>query len=116
MEFKECTSCSKKWQSQEDFLADPDISLLGLQVCFENLMEGLILFNHSCRTTFSVEVSKFENLYQGPVYENRATGTEECPGYCLNERELRPCPAHCSCAFVRQILDKIKKYPKRPRA
>ncbi len=112
MSFMQCTSCAKKWQNQEDFLADPEVSLLGLQVCFENLLEGLIMFNHSCKTTFSIEVSRFGNLYQGPVYETRATGTEQCPGYCLNERELKPCPTTCSCGFAREILQEIKNFPK----
>ncbi len=115
MTFKQCTSCAKQWQSQEEFLADPDISLLGLQVCFENLLEGLVMFNHSCRTTFSIEVSRFENLYHGRIYEERATGTEQCPGYCLNERELKPCPAQCSCAYVREIIQVIKEFPKQKR-
>lgn len=115
MTFKQCTSCAHQWQDQEEFLADPDVTLLGLQVCFENLMEGLILFNHSCRTTFSVEVSRFGNLYQGPIYSDRLTAAEECPGYCLNERQLKPCPAKCACAFVREILQVIKAYPKKKR-
>ncbi|MEN8256254.1 MAG: hypothetical protein ABFS09_00135 [Thermodesulfobacteriota bacterium] len=113
MPFKKCTACGEKWLSQDEFLADQNVSLLGLQVCFDDLLEGLILFNHSCKTTFSVEVSKFENLYKGPRYLEPATGTEECPGYCLNERELKPCPTKCSCSFVREILQKIKYFPKK---
>ena len=116
MSFKQCTSCATQWQDQQQFLTDPDVSLLGLQVCFDDLRQGLVLFNHSCKTTFSVEVSKFENLYQGPVYTERLTASDDCPGYCLNERELKPCPAKCSCAFVREILQVIKEFPKKPRA
>lgn len=116
MSFKQCTCCATLWQTQEEFLADPEVTLLGLQVCFENLLEGLIMFNHSCKTTFSLEVSRFENLYQGPIYQEQATGSEQCPGYCLNERELKPCPAQCACAFVREILQEIKRYPKKRRA
>ena len=113
MSFKKCTSCGEEWQSQTAFLADPNVSLLGLQVNFEDLLEGLILFNHSCKTTFSVQVSKFEDLYSGPKYIESATGTDECPGYCLNERELQPCPAKCCCTFVREILQEIKHFPKK---
>ncbi len=113
MSFKKCTSCGEEWQSQTEFLADPNVTLLGLQVNFEDLLEGLILFNHSCKTTFSVEVSRFEDLYNGPKYAERATGTDDCPGYCLNERELQPCPAKCSCSFVREILQEIKEFPKK---
>ena len=116
MSFKQCTSCAVEWRSQEEFLADPAVTLLGLQVCFNNLLEGLIMFNHTCRTTFSIEVSKFENLYEGTIYPERATGSEECPGYCLNERELKPCPAKCECAYVREILQVIKNFPKARRS
>lgn len=110
--FKQCPSCGRQWLSQEEFLADPDIVLIGLQVCFESLLKGLILFTHSCETTFPVEVGRFENLYDGPIYNERVTGSADCLGYCLNEKEFKPCTAKCDCAFVREILQVIRNFPK----
>lgn len=112
MAFKQCTLCARKWQTQEEFLSDPEVSLLGLQVSFGSLLQGLVLFNHSCKTTFAVEVSCFTNLYQGPVYTESAAGSEQCPEYCLHIRELKPCPAKCACAFAREILQVIRHFPK----
>lgn len=110
--FQACTACQTKWKSQPDFLSDPNLSIVGLQVSFEDLIEGLILFNHSCGTTFSLPVSQFQNLYDGTIFPDRATDSDECPAYCLNKEDLRPCPAQCECAFVREIVQKIKKWPK----
>ncbi len=110
--FTQCTACNRCWLNQTDFLSDPAISIVGLQVSFEDLVEGLVMFNHTCGTTFSVEVSMFKSLYDGTVFSERMTGSEECQGYCLNREELRPCPAKCECAYVREIVQKIKEWPK----
>ena len=110
--FTQCTVCNKRWLNQSDFLSDPSITIIGLHVSFEDLVEGLVMFNHTCGTTFSVEVSKFQSLYDGIVFTERATGSEECSGYCLNKEDLRPCPAKCECAYVREIIQKIKEWPK----
>ena len=90
-------------------MQDDGISILGYQVHFESLEEGLFLFNHSCKGTLSVSVAAFKDLYDGPVFEIRATGTGDCPGHCLHEDELSPCPAICECAFVREIIQLFKR-------
>jgi len=110
--FKQCNYCKKTWPNYKKLLEDPDISLLGYQVSFEELEAGLFLFNHSCNNTFAIEAGEFTHLYDGPIFKERATGTEECPGYCLNKCELQPCLAHCECAYVREVLQIIKDWPK----
>ena len=110
--FKECTCCDSKWNTRNDFLTDPGIELIGYQVSFDELLLGLLLFNHTCGTTVAIPVNKLRDLYTGPIYATRKTGTKECPGYCLREDELRPCPAQCECAWIRdliQIISKIKR-------
>ena len=102
--FKTCPKCRYVWKRRDDFLRDAGVSLGGYQVNFESLKEGFFLFNHSCKTTFSVEVAEFVDLYDGPVFSEKATGTDTCPGYCLNRSTLSPCPAVCECAFVREIM------------
>jgi hypothetical protein len=106
--FKTCTICSVFWQTRDDFLDDPEISIVGYQVHFDALMEGLFLFNHSCGGTLSIKASEFSDLYAGPMFQNRQTGSDKCPGYCLYEEELGPCPAECDCAFVREIIQIIR--------
>lgn len=107
--FKTCPLCRYAWRSREDFLQDPTIRLCGYQVDFEDLVEGIFLFNHiACGTTLSVEVKQFRNLHSGPVFRERKTGTEDCPGHCLRTDDLAPCPEHCECAWVREVIQKIR--------
>jgi hypothetical protein len=115
MGFRRCSNCGVEWLARDRFLSDPDISLVGYQVHFDRLMEGLFLFNHTCKTTLSLPAALFRNLYHGPVFSDRMTGTEACPGHCLHNDSLDPCPAQCECAFVREILQMIANWPKIPR-
>ena len=111
--FKQCSACSAGWSSRDQFLEDPDIELIGYQVNFVELLAGLFLFNHSCQTTLAISAESFEDLYDGPVFSYRATGTDECPEHCLHDHDLGPCPAQCECGFVREIMQLVKTWPKR---
>jgi hypothetical protein len=111
--FKTCPFCSQVWKSCETFLQDRDIELVGYQVDFVKLALGLFLFNHNtCRTTLAIQARQLKDLYIGPVFKERKTGREECPGYCLRRAVLEPCPAECECAWVRGLLQIIRKWPK----
>ncbi len=110
--FKKCAPCGFEWDTLDDFLGDPAIEILGYQVHFEELELGIFLFNHSCKATLALPVHEFRHLYDGPVFEERKTSGEDCPGYCLHETELRSCPAHCECAYIREIIQRIKTWVK----
>lgn len=112
--FKTC-SCSAHWETRDVFLDDPDTRLIGYQADFTELALGLLLFNHSCGTTLAVEAMAFRDLYDGPVYQKSARGSDECPGYCLHRDTLARCPAECECAFVREILQIILDWPPKRR-
>jgi hypothetical protein len=112
MPFKRCPTCGFEWDFRESFLRDSNIDIIGYQAHFEELTAGLFLFNHLCRTTFSIKADDFKDLYDGPIFTERATGSEECPGYCLHQHELRRCAAQCECAYVREIIQIIKDWPK----
>ncbi|MBN2201865.1 hypothetical protein JW777_07935 [bacterium] len=115
--FKTCPVCKAAWDTRHDFISDPDIQLGGYQVNFDNFRLGFFLFNHmTCRNTLGVKAADFLDLHDGPVYEKRLVGTGDCPGYCLHQSELRPCPAKCECAFVRDVLDRLKRWPKSVRS
>ena len=111
--FKVCPSCRHEWPRREDFLADPAVTLVGYQVHWEELELGLLYFNHSCGTTMAIEVANFSDLYHGPIFRQRANGMANCPGHCLRQENLKPCPAQCECAYVRAVITQIREWPKR---
>ena len=110
--FKKCPNCGFEWSSRRDFLDDPTLEIIGYQANFEELAAGIFLFNHSCHGTLAIPSGRFEDLYQGPIFARRAEDSEECPGYCLQEEELEPCPVECECAYVREIIQTIRHWPK----
>ncbi|MBW2434146.1 MAG: hypothetical protein JRF36_11125 [Deltaproteobacteria bacterium] len=112
-EFKKCTFCGHRWQTRKDFLEDATLDLIGYQVNFDYLHLGYFLFNHlTCGTTIGLAAGLFRDLYRGPVYEYRQTGTDKCPEYCLHEKQLEPCPAECECTYVREIIQTVRQWPK----
>jgi len=113
--FETCPMCNEVWADREAFLSDPRVAVVGYQADFEALETGLFLFNHrkrKCGTTLVVETGRFMDLAAGPTYRKRLTGTKECSEYCLKQDELRPCPAHCECAYVRDLLQVVRNWKK----
>ena len=106
--------CGYQWQSRKDFLEDPTTDLIGYQVNFEQLDLGFFLFNHlECGTTLGIPADKFKDLYNGPIFSERLTGTKECQEYCLHKDQLDPCPAECECAYVREIMQEVRFWQKK---
>lgn len=111
--FKKCPNCGFEWQDRDSFLIDPDIMLKGYQTNFDSLKQGLFLFDHLiCKTTMAIKAGEYHDLYDGPVYAERKTGTEQCPGYCLRPQELSRCSNECDCAWVREIVDVVSHWEK----
>ena len=113
--FEICAMCNEVWVNREAFLSDPRVAVVGYQVDFEALETGLFLFNHrerGCGTTLAIEAGRFVDLVAGPVYRRSLDGTEECSEYCLRPDDLRPCPAHCECAYVRDVLQVVRNWKK----
>lgn len=110
--FKRCMNCLELWSSRDDFLSDPNLVLDGYKADFECLEYGLFFFTHMkpvCFSTMALEVADFMDVYQGPRHSERNTGQPGCPGYCLDKAQLQRCEARCECAFVREIIQVIKK-------
>ena len=111
--YKRCPSCGFQWLDRDDLLSDENIVLVGYQINFMRLEAGIVLFNHSCKGTLALSAVDFTDLYDGAVFERKVLGTDSCPGHCLHEEDFRPCPVECECGYVRNILHKIKNWPKR---
>jgi len=107
--FKECTCCRFTWLRREDFVADIGISLIGYEANFNTLELGIFLFNHTCGTTLAIDAGTFRDMYSGPVYKERKTGGPDCRGYCLIRTELRVCHNKCECAWVRELIQTLRR-------
>ncbi len=108
--FKACPACDTGWEDRSQFLNDPKVRLVGYQADFDELRRGLMLFNCRCGSTISLHVNAFADLYDGHVYNERQTGGDECPRYCLHEHILSMCTAKCECAWVRGLMVRLKEY------
>ncbi len=102
--FKQCKTCNHKWINRQDFIDDPDIVIIGYQVNFKRLETGHFFFNHNCNNTIVLSADIFADLHQGPIFAEPKTGSEDCPGYCLEKKELSMCQAECECAYIRNIM------------
>jgi hypothetical protein len=86
---KQCPCCGYAWRTLEALLGDPQLQIVGYQANFADLLLGLFLFNHlGCGSTIAVPAELFKDLYTGPIYSARVTGTADCPEYCLYASEL----------------------------
>jgi hypothetical protein len=111
--FKECSMCTEIWCTRDEFLSDPNLTIKGYMANFDHLELGIFLFDHKiCKTTLAIQASQFTDMYNGPIYKRRLTGIEDCPEYCLVKKELKPCPAECECAYVREVLNKVNNWEK----
>jgi hypothetical protein len=111
--FKTCSCCKTPWFSRDEFLEDSNIDLVGYQVNFGDFVLGFFLFNHlTCQSTFAVSAGLFKDLYDGPVFSERQTGSEQCPGHCLHKDSLHACQAKCEGAYVRKIMQIVRDWPK----
>ena len=106
--FKICPNCWFTWRNRDAFLDDDTLTVIGYQADFEELSTGILMFNHNCKGTLALPVSCFEDLYIGPMFKKKMTGTRSCPGYCLRKSVLNPCPNECECAFVRHLITMLQ--------
>jgi hypothetical protein len=117
--FKQCSGCGHVWASRDALLDDAEVTLVGYQVLMGHLEAGYFLFNHlrqGCGSTVSIKAGEFFDLYEGPVFDTSKSGEVECGGHCLHTQDLSPCPVECECAFVREVLQIVRKRMKQPAA
>ena len=111
--FKQCSGCGRVWAGRSEFLGGGNVQPVGYQVNFGELEMGFVLFNHlACRSTIAIHAGRFVDLYEGPTYQERKTGSDDRPAHCLHEDDLAPCPALCECSYVRSAIQIVKNWPK----
>jgi len=110
--FKKCPGCDAEWKKREDLLKDKDVRIVAYEANLDVLPLGKFFFRHACGATFAISVDGFSDLYKGPVFNERKTGTPECLGYCKLRDQLGICPTKCECAWVRQLIQVINNMKK----
>jgi len=110
--FSQCKPCGTQWPTRDHFLNDPGLEIIEYRVNFDDLTAGAFIFCHDCGSSLSLTVRHFNGLYEGPIFNVRATNSEDCPGYCLYRNNLKLCEVKCECAYVRNIIGIIEKWPK----
>lgn len=116
MIFKQCPNCHLQWPDRESFLSDPKVNLVGYQANFGDLVAGFFLFQHNiptCCTSLAVPASAFRDMHNGPIFQERKIDTIDCPGFCLHSSSIDPCQNACECAYVRDVLQRVKNWPKK---
>lgn len=108
--FKTCPGCFVAWESMEAFLSDPNLELNGYKPDFKDLEYGMFFFTHKtepCYSTMTIMVDDFKSIYSGKYYQENKALSDECPRYCIDEKQFARCDALCECAFVREIMQII---------
>lgn len=103
--------CSMEWETSSNFLDDSLLELNGYGADFEKHEWSLFYFTHrreGCWTTHAIKAEDFFSLYSGERYTQLRVGREDCPGYCLDGKQLNRCEAFCKCAFNREIMQVIR--------
>jgi len=104
--FKVCGSCSRPWYSWEDFVADPQLRLLGLQAVTRVPDANLLVFEHRCGSSVSLLTKRLQHLV--PDHPAAAwpslRGTDQCRRHCLSLADHDRCDRPCRHARDRDLL------------
>ncbi len=106
--FRVCGSCKHPWEGWREFLVDPELRLLGLQIAPELPEANLLIFEHRCGSTISVLARVLRPLLDGEERHARNFyGSEQCNRHCRTLEDLSACDNACVNARDRAMLQKI---------
>jgi hypothetical protein len=111
--FKTCPTCHRCWPTCEDFVGDPSLQVNGYMAVLGKPDEGLILLTHcatDCGTTVAVRAGELRCLYDGPEYPDCCAGMDVCERLCLEQDKLEECSAPCAMAWVRVVLQHLRRH------
>jgi len=108
--FRRCGACRQRWLSPEDFLDDPRLRVVGLQVAPHAPEANLLVFEHGCGSSVSVLTSRLRSLLTVSDPESDVDdlyGARECNLYCRRLEEWAACDRPCVNARDRRLLQVI---------
>ncbi len=117
--FRTCGSCGRAWRTWQEFVFDPALKLLGIQVMDAHPAANLIVFEHSCGSSVSVLASRLRHLLSEPRRFRWPSlfGTEECRQHCREIENLALCDRPCANARDRRLallLSEMREEGSRP--
>jgi len=109
--FKICGACRRAWPTWEEFAADGDVHLLGLQAVPDVPDASVLIFDHRCGSTVSVLTKRLYHLLPHHPAEEWPSLRDgpECGRHCLTLGDNAPCDKHCRNARDRDILRLVER-------
>ncbi len=118
--FRTCGSCQRPWRDWREFVLDPGLRLLGLQVIPDMAEANLLVFEHACGTSLSVLVSRLRPYLSDAVEGAKLPslfGSEACQQHCRTLEDLEVCDRPCVNARDRRLavaVQTVKRTGKLP--
>ena len=108
--FKVCGSCRRPWRSWEEFAADPDVRLLGLQAVINVPDASVLVFEHRCGSSISVLTRRLRHLLPPATGSELPVlrGTDQCARHCFDLGDHARCDRPCSNARDRELLGLVQ--------
>ena len=104
--FRTCGACRRRWATAEEFLDDPEVRVLGLQVAGHVPEANLIVFDHVCGSSVSLLTDRLRFLH--PELPDPAHGdlftSEQCKQHCLKLEDWTTCERPCINSRDRRLL------------
>jgi hypothetical protein len=108
--FRVCGCCKREWNTPGEFIRDPELPLLGLQLVPESTSGNLLVFGHVCGTSISVFTARLRPLAlplsDVPV-PPVSISPAECTRHCKDVDEIAACQRACPRAGDRRLIQLI---------
>ena len=106
--FKKCTKCNHEWETEEDFISDNSLLLIGYMANLTKRLDGVFLFNHeypNCETTLGIKITDFKSALPKHLANSPIERPPNCPGHCLSKENMCKCnETHCLGNIIRDAL------------
>jgi hypothetical protein len=103
--FRVCRVCGHSWNSWQDFISDPQVSLVGLQSVPWLPEASVLVFNHDRCGGMSVRTSVVRELLGEP--DGSEHETEPCQGCFRDLGDLARCEVPCVVAADRRLTLRV---------
>ena len=111
--YKICSMCGKTWYRPADLVSDQLLRLNGYQAAVPDSEKGLLLFTHEvvgCYSTLGVPALDFRFMHHGLTYPECHFALLDCEGHCLDLSDLEVCRVQCCMAWVRDVIQYIRRH------